>query len=909
MSTPPPATPFLRLEHITKRYGGVTALANVDFACSLGTIHAVVGENGAGKSSLMKLIAGVTRPDEGEIYVEDKPIKFDSPSDAAALGIVCIFQELSLLPDLSVADNISIADPPKRFGLIDRRRQRRIAEEVLQRVGCGDIHPDERVKDLPLSRQQMVEIAKALVRNPRLIIMDEATSALTARDVDHLYRIVRGLREQGVAVLYISHRMPEIAALADICSVFRNGKHIETFPMSSRTTEEIVPMMIGREVARAYPEKPISSSSSSNRASTPSTPPTKSTPVHSGAPPQMPPLLELKNLSWYQVLTGISLKLAPGEIVGLGGLDGQGQTELLLALFGVLRGLTGEILIDGRPVTIEHPRQAKSRDIGLALIPQDRQTQGLLLPMSIKDNLVLAASPDLSRLGLIDRSREQTATNDIIAKLRILANNLSAPVRTLSGGNQQKVVIGKWLLKQPRILLLNDPTRGIDVGTKQELYRLMRELAGTGLGILFYSTDYEELIGMCDRVLVCYGGRLIRELSGSDLNEHNLITTSLNLGEQSWSADSLARPTRSELPRPEPAPQSNIAPAETQTSRRSALIGVQSPSVTVHSRSQSWSRFWKRNAGPLLSLFVFAVMFILFASQQANGLSTNVLTSVSNKGVVLAFVAMAQTLVILTGGFDLSVGMVMTMTSCLSSVILNGSPLQTAFAAIAILLSGLLAGAINATIVVIGRIQPIIATLATGAIYFGIALLLRPSPGGEVNEDLSNALTYDVFGIPTTFLLLVGTILFVWWPFRNLIVGRNCYAVGSSERAAYMSGLAIGRARFAAYAFAGLLAACGGLLLSLISLSGEASSSQGGFYTLNSIAAVAIGGTSLFGGSGGFIGSICGALVLRTISDLLFVFNAPALWQPLFQGLILLGAVCLGAVRVLRRKNQMEVFM
>ena len=911
MPTPPHATsPFLRLHAITKRYGGVTALANVDFACSLGTIHAVVGENGAGKSSLMKLIAGVTRPDEGEIYVEDEPIKFASPAEAAALGIVCIFQELSLLPDLSVADNISIADPPKRLGLIDHRRQRRIAEEVLHRVGCGDIHPDERVKDLPLSRQQMVEIAKALVRNPRLIIMDEATSALTARDVDHLYRIVRGLRHQGVAVLYISHRMPEISALADICSVFRNGKHIETFPMSSRTTEEIVPMMIGREVARAYPKK--------NESPTPSTTTPNAERQTPNAERRTPPLLEIKDLTWYHVLNGISLKLAPGEIVGLGGLDGQGQSELLLALFGVLRGLSGEVYIDGRPTTIQHPRQAKSRDIGLALIPQDRQTQGLLLPMSIEDNLVLAASPDLSRFGLIDHAREKAATNDIVGKLRILANNLADPVRTLSGGNQQKVVIGKWLLKQPRILLLNDPTRGIDVGTKQELYRLMRELAGTGLGILFYSTDYEELIGMSDRVVVCYGGRLVRELSGPDLNEHNLITASLNLGENNHSKESppleraplarpegsppverasLARPTRSEPPTA-PAHTTETAPLTTSAAESFAPI-----------RAHSWSRFWKRNAGPLLSFLVFAVMFILFVSQQANGLSTNVLTSVSNKGVVLAYVAMAQTLVILTGGFDLSIGMVMTMTSCLSSVILNGSPVQTALAALAILASGLVAGTINATIVVIGRIQPIIATLATGAIYYGIALLLRPSPGGEVNEDLSNALTYDVFGIPTTFLLLVGTILFVWWPFRNLVVGRNCYAVGSSERAAYMSGLAIGRARFAAYALAGLLAACGGLLLSLISLSGEASSSQGGFYTLNSIAAVAVGGTSLFGGSGGFIGSICGALVLRIISDLLFVFNAPALWQPLFQGLILLGAVCLGAVRVLRRKNQMDVFL
>ncbi len=858
----PARRPFLRLQGITKRYGGVTALSNVDFACSLGTIHAVAGENGAGKSSLMKIIAGVVRPDEGQLYLEDQPVQFASPAEAARLGIACIFQELSLLPDLSVSDNISIAGPPKHFGLIDRRRQRRTAEKVLRQVGCPDVHPDERVKDLPLSRQQMVEIAKALVRNPRLIIMDEATSALTARDVEQLYRIIRELRDRGLAVLYISHRMPEISALADICSVFRNGKHIDTFPMASRTTEEIVPMMIGRELAKAYPAKIDTNGASVTRIDS----------AHHK--PQAGPLLEIRNLTWSNVLHGISLRLAPGEIVGLGGLDGQGQSELLLALFGALRGIGGEVLIGGRRLAIEHPRQAKARKIGL--IPQDRQTQGLLLPMSIEDNLVLAAAPDLSKYGVIDRARERSAIDQAVAKLQIRANDLAAPVRTLSGGNQQKVVIGKWLLKNPRILLLNDPTRGIDVGTKQELYRLMRELAQTGIGTLFYSTDYEELIGMCDRVAVCYGGKLVRELSGPDLNEHDLISASLNLGESSAAADSSSR--------------------SLETGR---------PKVSAW---QNLNRFWKRNAGPALSFLVFAIMFILFASQQSNGLSTNVLTSVSNKGAVLAYVAIAQTLVILTGGFDLSVGMIMTMASCLASVVLNGSPGQTALGALAVLASGLLAGIINAVIVVLGRIQPIIATLATGAIYFGVALWLRPSPGGTVNEDLSNALTYDVGGVPTTFLLLLATIAFVWWPFRNSVLGRNCYALGSSERAAYMSGLAIGRARFAAYSLAGLLAATGGLLLSLISLSGEASASQGGFYTLNSIAAVAIGGTSLFGGSGGIIGSICGALILRTISDLLFVFDAPALWQPLFQGFILLGAVCLGALRVLRRKNQMDVF-
>jgi ribose transport system ATP-binding protein len=860
--------PFLRLEGVTKRYGGVTALADVNFECSLGTIHAVVGENGAGKSSLMKVIAGVVRPDEGRIYVDNTPVRFASPSDATQYGISCIFQELSLLPDLSVSDNISIINPPKRFGLIDRPRQSKRAREILHEIGCADIHPSDRAKDLPLSRQQMVEIAKALIRKSRLIILDEATSALTARDVDQLHKIIRQLRDRGLAILYISHRMHEIAALADICSVFRNGKHIDTFPMAGKKTAEIVPLMIGREVAQAFPPKRahtagISSAGDPERINVESR--------------SEIPALEVRKLHWEKVLNGVSVSVKKGEIVGLGGLDGQGQSEFLLALFGVLRLVEGELLINGAARSIAHPSQAKAFGVGMALIPEDRKTQGLLLPMSVRDNLVLAAASDLSNRGVIEPKRERAAIDEAVRRLQIKVNDLEAPVRTLSGGNQQKVVIGKWLMREPRILLLNDPTRGIDVGTKQEVYRLIRELARAGIAILFYSTDYEELIEMCDRVVVCYGGNLIRELKGEELNEHNLITASLNISEES--------------------------------ARSEASTTVREAGDLRQSKQQAFRRFWRQNAGPFTALFVFAVMFFLFSVRQENGLSTNVLTSVSNKAVVLALVAMGQTLVILTGGFDLSAGMIMTMACCLASVVLNGSPGQLALGVLSVLGSGLVAGAINAAIVVFGRIQPIIVTLATGAVYFGVALWLRPSPGGEVSEDLSNALTYDLAGIPTTLLLLAGVWLFVWWPFRSSVVGRTCYALGSSESAAYMSGLAIGRSRFAAYSLAGVLAAAGGLLLALISLSGEASASQGGLYTLNSIAAVAIGGTSLFGGSGGMIGSILGALVLRTISDLLFVFNAPALWQPLFQGFILLGAVCAGGLRVLRRKNQLDVFL
>ena len=497
--------PFLELRGISKRYGGVRALEGVDFTCEAGSIHAVLGENGAGKSTLIKIISGVVQPDEGTLRLKGQGFAISNPSAANAAGIVCIFQELSLMPDLSVADNVCIADPPRRFGLIDRRAQRRRAEELLARVGCEDVNPLERVKNLPLSRRQMVEIAKALGQNPRLLILDEATSALTSADVDKVYAILRQLRDEGLAILYISHRMHEIDALADTCSVFRNGRHVETFRKGDHSADEIVQLMIGREWAHVYPPKPVRE-----------------------ARPE--PVLEVAGLSWAGRLKDISLTVGAGEIVGLGGLDGQGQRELLLAFFGVLRGLQGEIRIDGKPVSVGSPAAAKSRRIRMALIPEDRKTEGLMLPMSIADNLGMAALSGLSNGIVVDRGRERDAIGRMVDKLRIKIGDLGDAVATLSGGNQQKVVIGKWLMTGPRVILLNDPTRGIDVGTKQELYQLLRDLAAEGAAILFYTTDYDELIGCCDRVLILYDGAVVRELEGPAITETNIVTSALNLG-------------------------------------------------------------------------------------------------------------------------------------------------------------------------------------------------------------------------------------------------------------------------------------------------------------------------------------------------------------------------------------------
>jgi ribose transport system ATP-binding protein len=462
-----------------------------------------MGENGAGKSTLIKVLSGVVQPSGGTVLMDGAPVRFAGPADAQARGIVCVFQELSLLPDLSVADNIGIFDPPRRFGMIDRGAQHREAERLLALVGCNTIDPRERVRDLPLSRQQMVEIAKALGRRPRLLVLDEATSALTADDVAVIGRLIRDLRDRGLCVLYISHRMHEIRELADTCSVYANGRHIESFASGTRSEAEIVRMMIGREISQAFPPRPKPATAA-------------------------PPVLQTRGLSWTDRLCGLSVNLAPGEIVGLGGLDGQGQREFLLALFGGLAGLEGEILVDGTPVHLTGPVAAKAAPLGIALIPEDRKTEGLMLPLSVRENLTITMLERFRSGPLIDRALERRAVEDIVGRMQIKAV-LDLPVATLSGGNQQKVVIGKWLITQPRVLLLTDPTRGIDVGTKQEIYRLLRELAASGTAILFYTTDYDELIGLCDRVLIFYAGRIVRELTGDSITEEAIISGALDI--------------------------------------------------------------------------------------------------------------------------------------------------------------------------------------------------------------------------------------------------------------------------------------------------------------------------------------------------------------------------------------------
>lgn len=494
------AKPVLELAGVSKRYGGIVALEDVDFQASSGSIHAILGENGAGKSTLMKVLAGTIRPSGGQLNVDGKTVDFRSPTEAASAGVICIFQELSVIPDLSVAANVCLASPPTtRFGLIDRRKQRQITRDIFAEMGVGqDIDVDAQCSELPLSKRQLVEIAKALVRKPRVLILDEATSALTASDVQPVMNLLRKLRDDGVLILFISHRMHEIDQLADTCSVFRNGRHVETYKNGERTDQQVVQMMIGRPIEQIFPKKRKCSA-------------------------QGPKKLSVSNLCWSNRLKDISFNVHAGEIVGLGGLDGQGQQELLEAVAGLLIGSQGEIVLSNGV--------DQETNGSFAMVSEDRKTGGLFLPLSVRRNLTATGQKQFSSLGVVNRRKERSYADELVDKLQIKVGDLESAVDTLSGGNQQKVVLAKWLAVDPDVLLLVDPTRGIDVGTKQEIYRLLRELADAGKAILIYSTDYDELIGLCDRALIVYDGQLSACLEGDMLTEENILSNALRLGD------------------------------------------------------------------------------------------------------------------------------------------------------------------------------------------------------------------------------------------------------------------------------------------------------------------------------------------------------------------------------------------
>ncbi|HXI49927.1 MAG TPA: sugar ABC transporter ATP-binding protein [Candidatus Saccharimonadales bacterium] len=485
---------LLEVRSLSKRFPGVRALHQVGLSLRAGEVLAVIGENGAGKSTLMKILAGVETPDSGEILLDGRPVRIGSVRDATRLGIALIHQELNLADNLDVAANIFLGREPRRLGFVDRRQLYDAARQFLHQVGL-DCAPDVLVHRLPLGRQQLVEIAKALSTQARVLIMDEPTSSLSQGETERLYRVVKDLRGRGVSVVYISHRLREVKELADRVVVLRDGENAGELARDEISHDAMVRLMVGRELGRA-------DRTSHGRGE---------------------PLLVARGLrTLAHPRHAVDLALRAGEIVGLAGLVGSGRTELLRAFFGIDRRAGGEVLIQGHRVQLASPRDAIRA--GLALVPEDRKQQGVILEMAVRENMSLASLRRDARAAFwLNLPGEARLAEEMTRELKVKTPTLQQFVEYLSGGNQQKVALAKWLALRPRVLLLDEPTRGIDVGAKQEIYRLMETLAGQGVAILFVSSEMEEVLRMSDRALVMHEGRLAGELNREQLSEEAIM--------------------------------------------------------------------------------------------------------------------------------------------------------------------------------------------------------------------------------------------------------------------------------------------------------------------------------------------------------------------------------------------------
>ncbi|TYL88016.1 sugar ABC transporter ATP-binding protein [Bradyrhizobium cytisi] len=488
------APPRLSVYNIEKSFPGVNALTGVSFNVAKGEVHALLGENGAGKSTLIKIVSGVFPPDRGEVIVDGKPVNLARPDDARRAGIATIYQELLLFPELTVAENVFMGHAPRAgLGRLDWRAMREKTRHLLAALEIHDLHADRVVGSLSVGNRQRVEILRALSQDARILIMDEPTAALTEYDVTRLFDIVRKLKARGVAVIYISHRLDEIFAIADRVTVLRDGAHIATKRVADTAAAELVQLMVGRKIESLFPKITL---------------------------PIGGPVLEVKDLERRPLTKRISLTVRAGEIVGLAGLVGSGRSELAQTIFGVTPAEGGEIKIRGQAVYIRSPAQA--RTLGIAYVPEDRGTQGLVRPMTVRENFSLAALGKVAFGGFIDRAAERKLASDGVKCFAVKTSSLEQIAGKLSGGNQQKIVLGKWLANKPKLLILDEPTRGIDVGAKAEIHRLMGELAAQGLAILMISSELPEVLGMSDRVLVMREGRIVAEFLREDATQETV---------------------------------------------------------------------------------------------------------------------------------------------------------------------------------------------------------------------------------------------------------------------------------------------------------------------------------------------------------------------------------------------------
>jgi ribose transport system ATP-binding protein len=812
------------LSGISKSYAGVQALTDVSLEVRPGQVHALLGENGAGKSTLMAVASGTTRPDSGSITFQGQVLTHLTPALATGLGIAIVHQHPALLPDLTVADNLRVAIPAHflRVAGDEESSMRRLLADV-----GSSAHLKDRVGSLSVAQKHLLELAKALAIQPKLLILDEPTAPLGKDAVDLLFDRVRSAARDGTAVVYITHRLAEVRLLADQVTVLRDGRLRGTALVSDITDDELLALIVGRQLDSTFPAK------------------------HVHAPEDAPALI-VDGLSG-EGFAAVSMSVGRGEIVGVAGAVGNGQSAFLRALAGLIPS-SGTVQIGAE--------QYRTADLlaRSAYLPADRHREGLMMTLSVRENSAVSSLRRFRRGPLLSRRKETEAVSRQLGALAVKAPSIESAVSSLSGGNQQKVVLARVLLSEPAIVIADEPTQGVDVGARAEIYRILREVCDDGVPVVVASSDAKELEGLCDRVIVMSRGHVVQTLSGGEITEERII---------------------------------DAAVRSTHTRQESPLAGSSAP------RRIAARRFVQGDYAPVVILAV--VMLALGAyilAKNSRYLSAFNITSVMLAVAALGFIAIGQTVALVIAGIDLSVGPLAGFLVVVASFFVNdGKSALAMIVGFTLMLAAAAGiGTVNGSLIRFGKFTPVAATLATYLGLQGLSFLLRDVPGGIISASVTSVITVKVGPVPVVFLLLVLVTLAMEILLRRHPWGLRLRAVGSDEESARRVGVRVNRTVLLAYVTTSLFTFVGSIIL--LAQLGIGDPAQGIGYTLSSITAVVLGGTSLLGGRGTFVGTLLGAgLIVQLLNATVFL-GLSQTWQYFFQGgLIAVAAVLYSQVR------------
>ncbi len=842
----------LECKGVSKEFLGLKALDGVDFNLKEGEVHALVGQNGAGKSTLVKILTGVYPLDAGTISIDGKFVSLKTPRDAESHGVSIVHQDQPLVPQLDVTRNVFLGKEKKNpLGLLDFAAMKSATFQVLQRIDA-DFSSDAFVQDLSVGQREQVAIASALIKEPKVLILDEPTASLSEREIRRLFEVIEVLRESGVSIIYISHHLSEVFRISSRITVLRDGQVVSTLETAETDREAVVRLTVGRDLKSLYPKEFIAAG---------------------------PVLLSVKNLSDGGRFHDISFEVRAGEIYGMAGLVGAGRTEIASSIFGAGSVTAGSVTVSGQPVRNKSP--LKARKNGFALIPEDRRGEGLIGSLNIRQNMAIPNLGLWSSLNLMNLERERLTVRQLISRLAIAASGPEQQTETLSGGNQQKVVIGKWLAGDARIFLFDEPTTGVDVGAKVEIYREMTNLAKAGAAVIFISSEMEELVGMCDRVGVVVKGRLTKEVSKDELNLQTLLYWATGYGETTES--------------PDPSVHDKGGHHVVPTPRSTATQQERGPSRT---RGQFFVR-WGTTIGMLLT-----VLAIGFGTPEFFRIPN--LLNVLKQGSILTLIAYGQTVVLIAGGFDMSAGALNQLTANLAAgmVVRLGTTLSLALGGIV----GALVGVVNAFLVVVLRIPAFVATL--GTMFMLTGAMLAYNEGQAIS--LSNLPNFFFLGqgyigpIPFVVVPLTAVLVSLHLLLKHTRTGLYMYAVGENLAAARLRGISQSKSLLVSFVLAGLTVGLTGVLQASYSY-GASAVATGLDFMISALAAAFLGSTFSRTGELSIIGTTVAAIFITSLSNGLILNGVSNLALPAIQGGILVLSILFSVIQR-REIGQVTVF-